>query len=386
MTKVLIYCPVFYPENTGYTNAFSQLIHNLLSHNCKVDVVIRQLLPAGQQEWKQHPNLNITRLNPTFPVWFIGLMYRFYTVARVMNRMFEKQQYDMVLAETGDDPYLFLFLSKKILKKTVVRFHSTSDTEYYLYSHQRKYKIKFFFWKYISGKRVQHYAATSSYHLGFIKEHILRNNTSAITGKSFQIITNAITKTDFVTLPKQATKRSFITLARLDEEGYKQKGIAILLEALTACKEDFLQSGNTFLLIGKGNKEGMVEDKIKTNGLTFVQWIPSTTHEQTIDLLQKSSVVVLPSLYEGVSVFALESLATGNAVIYSQTGGLMDMLQNNGVAVEPGNVEQLAAAIKVMIHKTSLEDFQQASIKLCAERFSEEYQWEQCQAVIQRVS
>jgi glycosyltransferase involved in cell wall biosynthesis len=386
MTKVLIYCPVFYPENTGYTNAFGQLISNLLSQGCKVDVVTRQLLPAGQQEWKQHPNLTVTRLNPTLPVWFIGLMYQFYFVARVINNMFEKHPYDMVLAETGDDPYLFLFLSKNVLKKTAVRFHSTSDTEYFIYSNQRKYKIKFFFWKYISSKRVQHYAATNSYHIGFIKEHILQNNAAAIEGKSFHIITNAITATDLVTMPKQVTKRIFITLARLDKEGYKQKGIVTLLEALTICKHDFWQSGSSFILIGKGNKETEVRQKIEANGLSFVQFIPSTTHEETIHLLQKSSVVVLPSLYEGVSVFALEALATGNAVVFSQTGGLMDMLKENGIAVESGNTEQLAAAIRVMIHKTSLEDFQAASIKLCAERFSAEHQWQQCRAVIQQLS
>ena len=61
--RVLIYCPVFLPQTTGYTHAFEQLITNLLQGGFIVDVLTPQILGVGEAEPFVAKNFNIYRYN-----------------------------------------------------------------------------------------------------------------------------------------------------------------------------------------------------------------------------------------------------------------------------------------------------------------------------------
>lgn len=70
--RVLVYCPVFLPKQSGYTHAFSGLITNLLQSGFSVDVLTPEQLPAGINEPLQHHQLTVTRYNPTLNVWLLA--------------------------------------------------------------------------------------------------------------------------------------------------------------------------------------------------------------------------------------------------------------------------------------------------------------------------
>lgn len=375
--RVLIYCPVFLPQQSGYTHAFSGLITNLLQADFSIDVLTPELLPEGMLEPLQHPQLNIIRYNPTLNIWAVGLFYRFKKLAQKLVQLYKKNNYNLVYIETGDEPLLVYFLPKYLLQKTAIRFHSTSDTEYLHLGQHKKYKLRKWFWKYLSGKRIVHLSATNPYHLTYAEQQVLQH--TRIISK--HVITNTILVEYLVNKPQNGLQ--FFMLGRMDTEGYKQKGFETLLKALPLVAQKMEAANATLTIVGAGNFYSRFHQQVKK--YSFVKLIPSLTHQQILSYLQQTDVVLLPSLYEGVSMFALEALAYGNAVIYSKTGGLIDMVDGNGYLIEPSNHRQLAEAILAMLITTNLHDMKQQSIEIAVNKYSPNIQLTQFNQLMEEV-
>jgi len=375
---VLIYCPVFLPDTTGYTHAFEQLITNLLQGGFMVDVLTPQILGVGEAEPFVANNLTVYRYKPTLNVWGLGLFYQFYKQAQYISRLNQEHNYQLIFIETGDVPLLPFFLSEFILKKTVVRFHSTSDTEYLLLGNHKKYKLRRWFWRFLSGKKIKHVCATNQYHLDYAINNVLHQPKV----KSKHVLTNTI-EVNTNDLSEKAVHLNFVLLGRMDEEGYKQKGFDVLLKALPLIKDDMVAADAKMLIIGEGSKYSNF--KLLVEHYDFVALKPNLPHQQLLALLQQSHVVLLPSLYEGVSMFALEALANANAVIFSKTGGLIEMVDGNGCLVEPGNAVQLADAIRDMIQHRNLALLQIKSQQIAQRCFSKEIQLMQFEQLIMEV-
>ena len=377
--RILVYCTDFIPQQSGYVHAFTQLMRNMANHGVKVDVVTPFDLPHGMEEFS-HPNIMVYRYHPKLNIWLLGLWYQTYQMCRCLKKIDTLHSYDMVLVETGDNPFLLNGLSHSLLNKTVVRFHSTSDTEYLMYSSQRKYQIKRWAWKSLSAAKVKYVAATSAYHLQFVKDHL--GFTSPKT--SFYKLVNAIEHVSSIKEPAHSKGRSFTMLGRMDEEGYIQKGYANLLQALTECAPLFKESESIFTIVGSGPKWEEVQQYITNHNLSFVKLIPACSHEEVIGKLRESDVVVLPSKYEGVSMFALEALAEHNAVVFTQTGGLLDMIEANGIGIEVGDTKALIEALKYMllVSEQELRQMKINSAELCKREFSPAKQWEQLEAIL----
>jgi glycosyltransferase involved in cell wall biosynthesis len=368
---------VFLPQQSGYTHAFSGLITNLLQAGFSVDVLTPEQLTDGIDEPLQHHQLTVTRYNPKLNIWAVGLFYRFKKLAQQLVHMYKSKAYHLVLIETGDEPLLLYYLPNYILQKTAVRFHSTSDTEYLNLSNQKKYKLRKWFWKYLSGGRVKHLCATNAYHLNYAAQQVLHNTTI----QSQHIITNTINVQTLETKPQNGVQ--FFMLGRMDTEGYKQKGFDTLLQALPLVAQHMQKSNATITIVGNGNCFDTFKSKIAN--YPFVKLIPSLTHQQTLNYLQQTDVVLLPSLYEGVSMFALEALATGNAVVYSNTGGLIDMVDGNGYLIEPANYSNLADAIVTLINTPDLAKLKQQSIEIALKKYHPQIQLNQFNLLMEEV-
>ena len=85
-----------------------------------------------------------------------------------------------------------------------------------------------------------------------------------------------------------------------------------------------------------------VDGRVKFTGLLG--------HDNLPALYQAADVVVVPSLTEAFGMSALEAMASGKPVIASNTGGLPELIRpENGILIEPGNVQDLVAAMMVLI-------------------------------------
>ncbi len=373
---ILVYCADFVPQNSGYVHAFTQLIENMADQGKVIHVVTPYPLPDGLEEYI-YPNVIVYRYAPKLPLWFFGWLYRSYKLGNFFQELNERYQFELILVETGDDPMLFPFLPKYLVQKTVVRFHATSDTEYLVYSTQKKYRIKYFLWKYLSTGYVKHVAATSDFHLQFVRQQFHFDQFQC----TYHKVVNAI-ETQHYDFIATETSRRFVILGRMDVEGYRQKGYSVLLEALKLIKDDFTKTGSTFTIIGKGVKQQELISFVQQNDLHFVKVISSLSHAEVNELLLRSDIVVLPSVYEGLSMFALEAISTANAVVFSKTGGLVEMVEHNGSLVEPNNVEQLAQAIKTILYATNIDEMKKDSMAIGRLKFSKQTQWLQIEALL----
>ena len=84
-----------------------------------------------------------------------------------------------------------------------------------------------------------------------------------------------------------------------------------------------------------------LDDKV-----TFTSGLPDEEYAQ---LLASAEVAVVPSLYEGFSLPAVEHLASGTPLIASRAGALPEVAGDAALLVKPGDPEELAAALRGLL-------------------------------------
>ncbi len=381
MKNILYYCHVFYPQNSGYSNAFQNLINSVLDQydDIKITVVTPYLL--GENEELEHERLDVIRLKTKVNIKKIGTLINDYFYAKYVSKKFINEQYDLLFVETFDQPFFINSLEDDVLKKTIVRVHSTNETEYTFFEKSFKYKInKFMIKKFVSHK-IYNIASTNSYHINFVKKYYFDDNLIEIGEKNFFIIPNTLNNIVNDYSLDVNNKLKLFMLGRMDRLGLNQKGFLDFIYALILLDNDTL-SKYEIVIVGKGEQKSKL---IKlTKHMKNITYIDELTHEETLSYLKESDVVVLPSRYEGLSMFALEGLGTGNAVIFSKTGGLIDLVDGNGLFFEPNNIESLVNALNLMSIKEPQEiyNMKKRSLDIIAESFSRQKVAEKFYAVI----
>ncbi len=99
-----------------------------------------------------------------------------------------------------------------------------------------------------------------------------------------------------------ATKKYFLFVGRFS----RQKNIGFLLQL---CKELNENKDITFLFVGHGDLQDSIETFIKANSLNNVRILPPDSN--VAELLSLSHALLLPSLYEGLSITLIEAQAAG---------------------------------------------------------------------------
>jgi glycosyltransferase involved in cell wall biosynthesis len=80
--------------------------------------------------------------------------------------------------------------------------------------------------------------------------------------------------------------------------------------------------------------------------VTFANGLPDEEYAQ---LLASAEVAVVPSLYEGFSLPAVEHLASGTPLVASRAGALPEVVGDAAVLVKAGDPEELAAALRGLL-------------------------------------
>ena len=154
---------------------------------------------------------------------------------------------------------------------------------------------------------------------------------------------NLFTPADTPTERVVAEKPLVVCVARGLEA---RKGIAYLIEALAAAQR---VTPVELVIIGKDSqrlKQRMLA-RARALGVTdMVKFVDSVSLHDLIALYQRAIVTVVPSLIEGFSKPALESMACGTPVIGTAVGAIPELVdKSSGVLVAPGDPGALAAAL-----------------------------------------
>jgi len=127
------------------------------------------------------------------------------------------------------------------------------------------------------------------------------------------------------------------------------KGLDYLVEAARLVISSGV-SGIKFKIVGEGPCKHQLEKSIVKLGLT--PYFELLGHVPKIsDVLRNGGIFVRPSLTEGMPLTVLEAMASGLPIIATRVAGTSEIVIHNetGLLVEPGNVRQLAEAIKFLI-------------------------------------
>jgi glycosyltransferase involved in cell wall biosynthesis len=86
--------------------------------------------------------------------------------------------------------------------------------------------------------------------------------------------------------------------------------------------------------------------------------------------LSRARVAVIPSRWEGFSLFAAEAMAAGTPVVASDVDGLAEVVGDAGLLVPAGDPDALADALRRVLTDDALARRLSAAGRARAERFS----------------
>ncbi len=125
------------------------------------------------------------------------------------------------------------------------------------------------------------------------------------------------------------------------------KGLSFLLEAIAKLRADGRDI--TLTIIGKP-KPGKSMDLIEQFGLKpHIEFVSDVSDEQIVELYSAAELAVVPSLYEGFSLPAIEAMCSGTPLVATDGGALPEVTGNDGETVfrcRKGDADDLAAAIR----------------------------------------
>lgn len=153
------------------------------------------------------------------------------------------------------------------------------------------------------------------------------------------------------------------------------KGLSFLLEALAKLRTE---REVHLTIIGKP-RVGASADLIDSLGLQdCISYVSGVTDEQIVELYASCELAVVPSLYEGFSLPAIEAMSTGICLVATTGGALPEVTGKDGETVlscPPADADALAASIRRGLDNAQLRQ----RIGLAGrQRVAERWSWRHC--------
>jgi len=146
----------------------------------------------------------------------------------------------------------------------------------------------------------------------------------------------------------------------------------------------FLPINTKLLLVGEGETIGRCQNLVKELQLEG-RVLFLGVRMDVPRLLKTADIVVMSSVYEGMSLASIEGMASGKAFVASNVPGLREIVRGVGVLFDKGNDKQLAEEISKLLLDT---EYYNAVVKKCvmqAENYNIEKMIDSYIAVYKRV-
>ena len=135
------------------------------------------------------------------------------------------------------------------------------------------------------------------------------------------------------------------------------KGLKFLLEALAKLRTD--HDDAHLVVIGKRKPGGASDKAIRDLGLEeAVEFVTGVPERRIIELYSEAQLAVVPSLYEGFSLPAIEAMSCGVPLVATTGGALPEVAGTDGdtaLLVAPGDSEALAAKLRWALERPAGE-------------------------------
>ncbi len=134
------------------------------------------------------------------------------------------------------------------------------------------------------------------------------------------------------------------------------KGLDMLIEAFSIIKNQL--SNSKLLIVGNGNDEEYLKNLVSDLNLKDnIEFLGFMSGDQKFSYIKSADILVLPSLWESLPIVVLEGMACGKPVVATNVGGIPFLIKDgvNGLLVKPGNIEELAQKLLILLKNKSLQ-------------------------------
>jgi glycosyltransferase involved in cell wall biosynthesis len=154
------------------------------------------------------------------------------------------------------------------------------------------------------------------------------------------------------------------------------KGLAFLLEAVAKVRTE---RDVSLTVIGRPKPGSRAVETIERLGLAdAVTWVSGVPDERIVELYAEASLAVVPSLYEGFSLPAVEAMSTGICLVATTGGALPEVTgadNDTVLSCAPGDADALAATIRRGLDDEALRARVGAAGR---QRVVERWSWRHC--------
>ena len=131
------------------------------------------------------------------------------------------------------------------------------------------------------------------------------------------------------------------------------KGQRYLLEALAMIRRDRPELDLNLVIVGKLKEGSAAERTIRELGIAgSVEFVSGVPDQRIVELYNESSCAVVPSLYEGFSLPAIEAMSTTCPLVATTGGALPEVAGPDGktcYSVRPGDAADLSRGILAVL-------------------------------------
>jgi glycogen(starch) synthase len=150
------------------------------------------------------------------------------------------------------------------------------------------------------------------------------------------VIRNAFNLGDFVPRAVPTRPMSLLCLGRL----VPVKGFDIAISVLRTINERFPEV--RLQLAGEGPERAALEQQVERFGLRDnVDFLGQVPPDRVADVIDRASIVLMPSITEGLPIAAIETAMVGRPLIATRVGGNPEIVVHGetGLLTEPGSLE-----------------------------------------------
>jgi glycosyltransferase involved in cell wall biosynthesis len=185
---------------------------------------------------------------------------------------------------------------------------------------------------------IQKYIAVTHYSADRLARYL------GLSDQRVHAIYNGLCMVQTADLPPIAQRRLICSTANL----YRNKGLEFLIRALVLLSELPWECQ----IVGDGPDRSRLESLVHRHQLNSrIHFTGTLPHKQVFEILTRSRMMVLPSLYEGFPYSLLEAMSSSVPIITTRVLGLPEIIPEgkNGILVNPRDVRGLADAIRALL-------------------------------------
>jgi len=193
----------------------------------------------------------------------------------------------------------------------------------------------------------------------YLKNLILKNSDNKNYDKKIKVIPNGIHPENFTPKKKE---RKILVVTRL----FERKGVQYVIDAMKDIKDYEL------VICGDGPYKAKLEQQISELNVDNIHLLGYVSYERLKYEYETSSIFVFPSSAENFPVVLLEAMASGCAIITTNSTGCPEVVGDSALLIEPKNSKEIKNALFVL-NDDKLRN--ELSFK-ARQKVQEKYDWE----------